>query len=313
MAELFEIVRVAFREEIGDGAAVVVEEAFRVVGGFHETARQDRQKREDVIAAQTAEIIAERVGPILDADFITVDQRTFKGGSRQRAGVFDDDAHHAVPCGFDGLLRHLVAFEATTEFGRRMVVAACQRVAETDDRPFAGGCVPCELAVGGHEFGNIDDGIFYNDGSGRWIGATRKVVVRNEIGLALHVLDALSGLEGDLDERHVRLADRDEFELVEPRVPRIEAQLVATVDQRRIADEYFEFHAVVGAVDIETGRQLIDGGQLDADRADFERLVEFKCDGVAFAGLRVARELDGLAAVGVEDVIQMLFALQRGS
>ena len=58
---------------------------------------------------------------------------------------------------------------------------------------------------------------------------------------------------------------------------------------------------------------MIDGGQFDADRADFERLVELERDGVAFAGLRVARELDGLAAVGVEDVIQMLFALQRGS
>ena len=37
--------------------AVVVEEAFRVVGGFHEAARQDRQKREDVIAAQDLVVV----------------------------------------------------------------------------------------------------------------------------------------------------------------------------------------------------------------------------------------------------------------
>ena len=312
MAELFEIVRVAFGEEVGDGAAVVVEETFRVVGGFHETARQNRQKREDVITAQTAEIVAERVGPILDADFITVDQRTFKGGSRQRPRVFDDDSHHAVPGGFDGLFRHLVAFEAAPVFRRGMVVASGQRVSEADDGPFAGRRVPGELAVGGHEFGNIDDGIFCDDGGGCRAGAAGEIAVRDEIGLALHVLDALPGLEGDLDERHDGVADRDEFELVEPRVPRIETQLVAAVDQRRVADEFFEFHAVVGAVGVEARGEPIGGGQLDADRAGFEGLVELERDGIAFAGLRVARESDGLAAVAVEDVIQMLFALQRG-
>ena len=67
-----------------------------IVGGFHEAACQNRQERNDVIATKTTKIVAERIRPVLDANFITIDKRTFKSGPRQWPRIFDDLAHHAL-------------------------------------------------------------------------------------------------------------------------------------------------------------------------------------------------------------------------
>ena len=79
-AEDVEVFGIAVREEFGDGAAEVVQEAFREVLRFDIAARQDGKERDDVILAITAEFRREVVRPVLGADFITIDKRAFQSG-----------------------------------------------------------------------------------------------------------------------------------------------------------------------------------------------------------------------------------------
>ncbi len=297
VAQLAEAAVVVFRDQIGDRAAPVPEEAFGILRRLHHAAGERDHQRERVVAAATLKFLAELRRPVLPPDFVAVDQQGVEGAPapRQRTEVVEHFLHVAVPVVVEGFGAHLVALQAAAALHRVTVLHAGGSVAETHDDPPARRGIPLQTAVrleARSEFENAGarHGQFGRHGSGRGRGMRQRVAV-DHATLGLVVLDAQGRAECDLRHVEARTAHRRHGEQAAPeasrdaRGPEGKYERTAGAGSGKLeGPDIAERAAVVGHLDRATDIH-VRNGEGERERAREERAVEFHLRVLGRAGV----------------------------
>ncbi len=134
--------------QVAHRPAKVVQEAVAHDAAVHDPAGDDRQVRQQVVAAALAEFLAQRGRPVGDLDLPTIRVQILERLARQRSGIGDQRLDHRIPVGPEGFgVERVQGVPIPALAARRDAAMIVERVAETQDVPGPGRRIPTQRAV----------------------------------------------------------------------------------------------------------------------------------------------------------------------
>ena len=268
-------------EHLADGLAPVEQELLALFGAFHNLPRQDRQPRDEVVAAGGLEGRGQRLGPGHLLRLVTVSEDVLDAVlAHQAAGRLLVHVHVGAEIVHPGLFIQLVHFQAGGLRRRRMVLLAGKGSAEAIDAPVPGGNLPGHDAVL-HKGSQVDG--FEHRSVGSRGGIVREVVRGGKAGLLLRVVHAGDRVQDEFMDgcsrrSHTPVTEsrvghvRDRIRHTQAEIPRLRDGDVNGLlgdGTGRDAADIGPYHTVFAALeDVSIGRSL--GGPLATGRASHE-------------------------------------------
>ena len=151
---------VVLHDQLRDRLSQVPEESLRDLGAFHDAARHDRQVPQQVVTASRRELLAKSTGPVLPADFPTVQVRRHERPACTGPHIAQQLSRELLEMRGERGSVELVALQSGR--GRRAIGLPGAGVAQTQNRPTPGRHVPPQPAGGIHLVGEVQDALGRN-------------------------------------------------------------------------------------------------------------------------------------------------------
>ena len=148
----------ALADELANGGAPVEEELFAAFGTLHNLSRQHRHPRQEAIATPLLELLGQTWRPRLPTGFVAIDEQIVQAPlSHQSASSITIEVEIIVQEVAESLTVHLRHFQSRCFRRGRVILLACERIAETQNAPPPFRSLPRQSAIGIHVLCYIDD------------------------------------------------------------------------------------------------------------------------------------------------------------